>query len=106
MPTVPTVFRPTPQPTPMPLREAAVLDVAVLDADGSFLARCRRTAWPCAGAGVVEVAGTPRFVRDYAAPDDPEGPYWAVKLDAGELAGLTARGLVPYYFPTRTTPTL
>ena len=99
-----TVFRPAPLPPTMPLREAAVLSFAVLDADGSFLARCRRTAWSCAGSAMVEVAGTPRFVRDHAAPGDPEGPYWAVQLLPGELAGLTARGLVPYYF--RTTPAL
>jgi hypothetical protein len=89
----------------MPLLDAVVLDIAVLDADGAFVTRCRRTAWSCAGSAMVEVAGTPRFVRDYADPGDPEGPYWAVKLDAGELAHLALRGLVPYYFPTLAAPT-
>ena len=95
-----TVFRPTPPPPTMPLRESTVLDLAVLDADGSFVTRCRRTAWSCTGAAMVDVAGTPRFVRDYADPGDPEGPYWAVKLHPGELAGLRLRGLINYYFPS------
>jgi hypothetical protein len=86
----------------MPLREPAVLEIAVLDADGSFVARCRRTAWSCGGSAVVEVAGTPRFVRDHADPADP-APYWVVQLLPGELAGLTLRGLVPVYFPAHVT---
>ena len=68
-----------------------VIDVDILDHDGSFVSVRVKRAWDCAGAACIDLVARPRTVR---VADDGRA---YVKLDIGELAGLRLRNEAYYW---------